>query len=336
MEQHTPSSYGVKTQLSLASLMFFAPFIKHFLNEEEWFELKDEEKSFIKGYMVLGTINLGLAVICITLGLLSSFFAFVWLDVLFLVFSSTLLLSLVGGSIGIFANIPLGKQKNITLTESIAKDLEVNQNSLRDYIPFVNLYLWYHLHDFEGKHPIIKESLLMWTLFGLICLTWNIWFISIFLMIIIVRIVTLMVIGDLLPQHWHQGIDLLFHKNIEEIWWWCTGCLIRSVGNLFGRKSVLVDKRSEQQLAYSYLYDLKKYGTIQWQYVLLIAISGYLLSTVWSSVEFGFVLLGSVILLWRYIMMAIVWWHLPPLPIINDIFRGVRALLPHKKPIANK
>gem|GEM_PF-5286424 len=35
MEQHTPSSYGVKTQLSLASLMFFAPFIKHFLNEEE-------------------------------------------------------------------------------------------------------------------------------------------------------------------------------------------------------------------------------------------------------------------------------------------------------------
>jgi len=336
MNQSSTQSYGVKTQLSLASLMFFGPFIKHFLNEKDEFELTDEDTSFIKGYMVLGSINLWLWALCLAIGTLSAFFAFAWLDVLFLVFSSVLLLSLVGGSIWIFANIPLGKQKNIKLTESITKDLEGNQNSVRDYIPFVNLYLWYHTHDFEGNHPIIKESLLMWTIFGTLCLTSNIWIISIFLIAIIIRIVTLIVIGDTLPQRWHDGINHLFHKNIEEIWWWCTGWLVRSVGNIFWHKTTLSSRRDEQQLAYSYLYDLKKYGTIQWQYTLLIAISCYLLSIVSNSVGFGFILLWSLLLLWRYIMMAIVWGHVPPLPIINDIFRSVRGLFNHKKPSAIK
>jgi hypothetical protein len=144
--------------------------------------------------MLLGNINLGIAIICLALGILSAFFAFTWLDVLFLVFSCVLLLSLVGGSIGIFANVSLGKPKDTKLTESIVKDLENSQSNIRDYIPFVNIYLWYHLHDFEGKHKILKESLLLWTLFGLLCLIGNIWVVGISLILIIIRIVTLMVI----------------------------------------------------------------------------------------------------------------------------------------------
>jgi hypothetical protein len=45
--------------------------------------------------MVLGTINLLLAAICIALGIVSGFFDYSWINVLFVVFSCMLLFILV-------------------------------------------------------------------------------------------------------------------------------------------------------------------------------------------------------------------------------------------------
>ncbi|MEI6426001.1 MAG: hypothetical protein WCO66_01475 [Candidatus Absconditabacteria bacterium] len=334
MTTPTNGSYGIKTQLSLASLMFFGPFIRHFLGENEGFELSESDKLFVKGYMLLGTVNLALALICLTFGILSTFFSYQWISILFVVFSCALLLLLIAGSIGVFADISLTKIKNETSPEEDTQIIAINQNSIREYLPFVNIYLWYHLHDFEGKHPILKESLIMWTLFATLCLTGNIWIISICMILIIIRIVTLMVIGDGFPQRWREGIDSLFHKNIEEIWGWCTGRFLRSIGKLFRRSSLLSTKRQEQQLSYSYLYDLKKYGTIQWQYLLFLLGGGYLLSLTPTWDSFGFIVAGTCLLLGRYVMMAIVWGHLPPLPIINDIFRAIGSLFEKKQPIS--
>lgn len=335
MDQNTSSSYGIKTQLSLASLMFFGPFIKHFLNENEAFELTESDKIFVKWYMILGGINLVLGILVTIIWILSKFFEYQIFNILFIVFSAVLLFALIAGSIGVFANISITTSKNSKLTDNISQDL-TNNNAIRDYIPFLNLYTWYTLHDFDGNHDTIKESLLARTIFGLVCFTGNIWIISIALIIIIIRIVILSVIWDTMPQRRHTTINTLFHKNIEEVWWWCMGWLIGHVGNLFGHSVVISTKQKEQQLAYSYLYDIRKYGSIQWQYLILLLISGYVLYTSSTVESFEFILLGMIILWWRYIMMGIIWNHLPPLPIIHDLFRGITVLFEKKLPINKK
>jgi len=329
MEQSTSSLWSIKTQLSLASLMFFGPFIKHLLREEG-FDLTEQEKSFVKWYMVLGTINLLLAGICIALGIASGFFDYSWINVLFVVFSCILLFILVGGSVCIFANISLNKGNNTNLTQSFSEDLQWNQNILFHYLPFINTYLWYNLHDFDGKHTILKESQIVWMIFGFVCFTGNLWIIWIILALIIVRMVSLTVVWDLLPKLAPYTEDL-FHKNIEEIWWWIWGRLLWSIGKIFKHNKDLSTTIADHKAPYSYLYDIKKYGTIQRQYVISLLTFGYLLMTYETS-QIGFIILGIVLLFGRYCMMAIVWWHIPPLPVIDDVFRGIKSRFQSKKP----
>ena len=329
MEQNTSSLWSIKTQLSLASLMFFGPFIKHLLREEG-FDLTEQEKWFVKWYMVLGTINLLLAAICIALGISSGFFDYAWINVLFLVFSCILLFILVGGSICIFANISLNKWSNTNLTQSLAQDLQWNQNILFHYLPFVNTYLWYNLHDFDGKHTIVKESQIVWMIFWLLCFTGNLWIIWFTLALIIVRMVSLTVVWNLLPKL-APYTDNLFHKNIEEIWWWIWGGLLRSIGKLFKRNKDLSTIQADHKAPYSYLYDIKKYGTIQRQYVIALVLCGYGI-IVFGTTQIEFIILGIALILGRYCMMAIVWWHIPPLPVIDDVFRGSISRFQKGKP----
>ena len=333
MDQNTSSLWSIKTQLSLASLMFFGPFIKHLLREEG-FDLTEEEKWFVKWYMVLGTINLLLAGICIALGIGSGFVDYSWINVLFLVFSCILLLILVGGSICIFADISLNKGSNTNLTQSFTQDLEWNQNILFHYLPFVNTYLWYTLHDFDGKHTILKESQIVWMIFGLLCFTGNLWIIGFTLALIIVRMVSLTVVWDILPKLAPYTEDV-FHKNIEEIWWWIWGRLLRSIGKVFKRTKDISTTIADHKAPYSYLYDIKKYGTIQRQYVIVLLLSGYLLVTLGAN-QIGFIMLWIALILGRYCMMAIVWWHIPPLPLIDDVFRGIKSRFRKAKPTVVK
>lgn len=95
MPEKQSSSSSLKIQLSLASLMFFGPFIKHFLREDDAFDISEDDKSFIKGYMMIGILNLCLASITLTIGLLSLFFDFQWLNTLFIIFASALLIILI-------------------------------------------------------------------------------------------------------------------------------------------------------------------------------------------------------------------------------------------------
>lgn len=329
MEQSTSSLWSIKTQLSLASLMFFGPFIKHLLREEG-FDLTEQEKWFVKWYMVLGTINLLLAAICIALGIVSGFFDYSWINVLFVVFSCMLLFILVAWSICIFANISLNKWNNTNLTQSLAQDLQWNQSILFHYLPFVNTYLWYNLHDFDGKHTALKESQIIWMIFGLVCFTGNLWIIWIILALIIVRMVSLTVIWDLLPKLAPHTEDL-FHKNIEEIWGWIWGRLLRSIGKVFKRNKDLSTTIADYKSPYSYLYDIKKYWTIQRQYVIALLLYWYVIVSLGTS-QIEFIILGIALILGRYCMMVIVWWHIPPLPLIDDVFRGIKHRFQGKKP----
>ena len=329
MTTNQASSTDLKTQLSLTSLMFFGPFVKYLLHDEQAFELTDEDKKFVNGYIRLGTIHLGIALICIALGILDLFFVFQWLNILFIGFSSALLLSLATGSIAVFANISLSTSLNTSSPSLSTKDLGPKKETLLYYLPFVNIYLWYHMHDFEWDYPILKESLIIWTLFGFICLSNNLGLVSILLIVIIIRIVSLMVIWNILAP-WSQKFTTIFHKNIEEIWWYIIGSLVRLVGTLLWSSPSFSETISEHRVRYSYLYDLKKYGSIQRQYIILLGITAYLLSLLPSWSDFGFIVIGTSILWWRYILMALAWKHLPPVPIIHDVFSCVDALF-HKK-----
>lgn len=48
MTTNQASSTDLKTQLSLTSLMFFGPFVKYLLHDEQAFELTDEDKKFVR------------------------------------------------------------------------------------------------------------------------------------------------------------------------------------------------------------------------------------------------------------------------------------------------
>lgn len=331
MARESYSSSSLKLELSLASLMFFGPFIKHMISEEGLFDISEEEKKFVKWYILLGSINLGIWIIVTTLWIVSTFFPYQWINILFIAFSISLLWLLAWGSILAFSNIPLTKFQETNLNEDTTNEIQQDNNVLLCYLPILNFYTWYKIHDFESPQTILRESMIIWTIFGFICLSGNTWIISIFLILMIMRVVTLMILWDTSPKRWRQIIDSSFHKNIEEIWWLVLGLLLRTMGKPFWLAPSLWMKQDSCKLPYSYLYDLRKYSTIQWQYFLLLVGTWYLLSTIPTWTRFWFIILGVLLLWWRYIMMALVWKHLPPIPIIDDIFRTVWSIFDHKK-----
>ena len=281
--------------------------------------------------MLLGSVNLGIGLITTTLWILSTFFAYQRINILFIIFSIILLFVLISGSILAFTDTSITKSNNTDLTENISKELESSHDILLHYLPLINFYAWYTFHDFDGKQIILKESMFIWTIFAIVCLFANSRIISIFLILIIMRIILLIIIWDITPVRWTQTIDTLFKKNIEESWWWLFGSLFRGVWKLLGSTTSLWTLQTKYKLSYSYLYDLRKYGDIQWQYLILIIATGYGLYSVSTSTTFGFIILWTILLRSRYIMMAVVWKHLPPIPLIDDIFRNISVLFNYKK-----
>lgn len=324
------STNSLKLELSLASLMFFGPFIKHMIFEDSVFSLSDEDKDFVRWYTLLGFINLALWIITTGLWIASTFFSYQWISILFITFSISLLILLLGGSILALSNISLVKTHTTSPNDTISKDLEDSQDILLHYLPIMNFHIWYDLHDFDGTHDILKESQIIWTLFAGVCLIGNSRFISIFLILIIMRIVSLMILWNNTPVRWTNLITTLFKKNIEEVWGYLLGTIIRTIAKLFWSTKSLSTTQDTYKLPYSYLYDISKYSNIQWQYFLILVGTWYFLSTIPSWTKFWFIILGTGLLWGRYFLMAITWKHLPPIPIIDDIFRKVWAIFDKK------
>ncbi|MEI7558861.1 MAG: hypothetical protein WCJ45_09105 [bacterium] len=87
---------------------------------------------------------------------------------------------------------------------------------LLKYLPAYDIYLRYASHSFEKPNRWIKESIILWTLFGIVCLSGNIFLSSTLLILIIVRIASLMSDIDFLSIPIKQQLNKIFVKNPEE------------------------------------------------------------------------------------------------------------------------
>jgi len=85
------------------------------------------------------------------------------------------------------------------------------------YLPIYNIYLWYKAHNFDKPNRRIEESILLRTLFVLVCMSGSVMISSIVLIFIILRIAALMSDIDFINNQIKQHLNKLFLKNPEEI-----------------------------------------------------------------------------------------------------------------------
>lgn len=289
------------------------------LNKYE-FQINNNDIDFIKWYMYLGWINIILLLISITLWVSDYVWGFGFLNTLYMSLMSLLVISLVIWCICIFTDTSVISTKTQDKTSITPVIIEWEKSDmLLDYLPISNIYRRYKAHNFDTPNTIIKESIIVWWIFAVICMTWNITILSFILMIIITRIVTLMNNIDVVPNKIRIFISQLFLKNPEEMFWYIKWTLLFAGKALIHHKETLQECINTEKQEYSYLYNIKKIWFIQLQYIL--AIAG--LATVcrqfglFPNTEFEYIarwLISS-----RYLVMLFAWKHVPAIPVFNEI-----------------
>ena len=325
MEENTLKDSNT-TMMALAALMFFSPLIARNLRNHTP-SLSDEDKAFIGGYCTLWYITLFLLLLSTALGISSYVYSYAALGVGYAVAMGILLLLLLVGSLCILANVPL--HLDVT-TPLFFAPIQEKKSAILYFLPFYNIWMRYHLHSFQSPNRWLKESLLRWTFFLVLCVSNHPVLLTILLIIITLRVATLVVGIDVIPLHVKDQINHLFSKNPEELRWYVTGTVVygaRSFAKIFHAPtestSLQMSIDQEKEL-YSRLYPLKGYPLLWIEYL----IGGALLTAIilWLAPEK--VLLTYYLplaLLWgRYLIMILVRQHLPRLPLAREVLLFLR------------
>ena len=204
----------IRVYLSLAAILFFAPFVVNLLKTTSM-EIDKEDRDFIWWYVYFWYATISILLVLIWSYILSFFYKIqiFWLVYEYGIFP--LLALLVVGTCMIFSHKKIFSWHTSTQREQT----QGNKTSiLVSFIPFYNIYLRYEQQDFTKWFWRLKESLLWWfSLVALILLVKNDIINSLFLIILIVRVSSLLANVDILPQHSKQKINTLFKKHLESI-----------------------------------------------------------------------------------------------------------------------
>lgn len=314
------------TMMALAALMFFSPFIAHTIRTQTP-SLADEDKSFIGGYCTLWYITLFLLLLSTVLGVTSYLYTYASLGVAYTVVMWILLLLLLIGSVCVIAGVPLHLD---TWAPVFFAPIQEKKSAILYFLPFYNIWMRYHLHSFQTPNRWLKESLLRWTFFLVLCVSNHPVLLSILLIIITLRAATLFVGIDVLPLKVKDQINHIFTKNPEELRGYISGTIVygaRSFAKIFhtpAQTPSLQTSIDEEKELYSRLYPLKWYPLLWIEYL----IGGALLtaSIVWlAPVKDVFTYyLPLLILGGRYLIMIVVWQHLPRLPLAREVLLFLR------------
>lgn len=325
------NNQSLKIQLSLASLMFFSPFIKYLIKTSN-FELDNKDNDFVQSYISLWWINIVLLLLALVTGLVSYFYFIPIVETIYQIIIGLLIILLTIWCIWTITEI-----KIINSTYSNKDSVEEYNNidkihTILWYLPGYSIYLWYNKHDFEKPDLLLKESFVMWILFGISCFI-PIQIISIFIfMVIIVRIVSLLGNINIVSKKISEFVSSLFYKNPEEIWgyiWWSIVFILHGNYNLPYWKLLVENTKKE----YQYLYDIKKFGSIQWQYwLLLISIILILLQVDLWYISW-LAVISIILILIRYWVMLFVWWRSPAIPLMREFVILFKTII---KPFTSK
>lgn len=318
------NNQSLKIQLSLASLMFFSPFITHLLKESD-FELNNQDRLFIDGYISFGWINIGLLALALVSWLTSYFYTLPVVTTIYHIIIWILVLLLVIWCIGVITETKIITSSSFTQS-SIEYSNPDKTHTLLSYIPWYSIYLRYTNHNFDTPDLLIKESLIVWIIFGISCFIPNPVFAIIIAIAILIRIVSLLANINIIPKPISDFLSSLFYKNPEEIWgyvWWSIIFIFQGNYNRPYWK-FLVDTTKKE---YQYLYDIKKFGTIQRQYVLLLVGIVLLLWQVDLWHISWLVILTILLILWRYVIMLSVRGRSPALPLMRELVAVINAII---------
>lgn len=329
-EEFKTTNQSLKIQLSLASLMFFSPFITHLLKDTN-FELNQEDRLFIQWYISLGWINILLLGLGLISWLLAYFYNIPLLTTIYQIIVWILIFLLTIGCIWAITEIHIIR----TSLPSKNEFEYTNTNkalTLLSYLPGYSIYLRYNKHDFDHPDSLLKESLFVWILFGITCFLPTPFVTIIIGIAILIRIVTLLGNINISTQGMSDFFNNLFYKNPEEIWayiWWSIVFLFHGNYNRPYRKLLIETTKKE----YQYLYDIKKFGTIQWQYWLGLVSIVFLLRQVdlWHISWLSSIAL--LLVLTRYGIMLWIWGRSPALPIMRELVHFIEIII---KPFTSK
>ena len=326
VEELKPVDTNTKTQLSLAAALFFSPLVQNMLKNNTR-DITDKERDFIRGYIKFGYISLLFGIITIVSWVMNYLFALNMLNVIYTVSIFILIFLLVISVVSILSDISLLKWGDHNL-ETYTVDGN-KKDIILTYLPLYNIYLWYKTHSFEKPNWRIKESLLLRTVFLFVSMLWNILISSVVLILIILRIAALMSDIDFLNISTKQRLNTLFAKNPEELRWYITWCVIYSVKscvNIFKKLPpyTLWEEIIKEKEVYSHIIDTQGNMNIITEYIIWIVLMIGLVYFIHPDFTVRTYYAGFLLLILRYLVMAIQLKHLPHLPIAREILLLVK------------
>jgi len=316
---------NVKTQLSLAATMFFAPFVKHLLKNKQ-IEINKEDQLFVDWYVRLWYITIWILLLAIASSL-ALYFApniiFLWIQRISI---SLLVALLLLWSLGAVVDMKiLQEEKDILKYYDNKTD---KSDVLFSFFPVYNVYLRYKLHDFNHPFWRAKESILRWTLFIVVTLlTKNIAISGFILTAMIIRLVSLIAWVDILDKTVKNKLNKLFKKNPEEIWAYIKWIIVYSIKKLKGdlKKYDLKVIIEEEKEIFGKLVKINN-KTIILEYLLMIIVLLLWISWWKYFINDWIVYIPLTLILSKYLLMIIKLKHLPHLPLIYEIVHGFEFL----------
>ena len=318
METNVNNSVNKKTEFAFSAMMFFAPLIKSNIRTNS--NLSDEDKVFVNWYIKLWYINIILLVIAIVLWVIQ--FS-IWNLIIQRISIGVLILLALSL---IVWTILISLWKNINLNNTLDNsEWNVDFNKLFYFIPVYNIYLWYKNHQFEWENSMIKCGIFLWSVFILLAVFIRNPYIDTILLVFILFVIVCYISWIKFWVKWDSFFNKIFFKNPEEIWWYVSG----TVFSLFNKKW-LKDSITEQKKQFEFLFKVDNKQII-FEYVLmwLLCLCGMFVGIkYWKYTLF----VCDFLIILRYFIMVVKWWHLPHLP----IFRWISSIFFSSKIIKNE
>ncbi len=340
VEETKTRDTNVKTQLSLAAALFFSPLVQNILKRASW-DITDQDKQFIQGYIKFGYITLLFWIIAITTGVLNYLFDINILSITYTISIFILIGLLIISVVSILSDISLIKTHGDQVSPWYA--IEGNKKDIiLKYLPIYNIYLRYHTHSFDKPNRWIKESLFRWMLFVVSCMMGSVVISSCIIIVIILRIASLMSDIDMFNTKIKYHLNTIFFKNPEEIRWYITGFL-----RYLAKASLHVFKKMEpysldneiaqEKEIYSRIIHTQDNIAIITEYLVGIAIAIWLIYLIKPDFTVRTYYTWLILIVARYATMAVQLRHLPHLPIARELILLVKGIWSFfKKPFIPK
>ena len=304
MDTNQTNSISKKNEFAFSAIMFFAPLIKNNLKTNE--SLSTEDKIFINWFIKLWYLNILLLAISIIFWVLQIKTNNIILQKISMWFLILLAISLCIWTVLVALN------KNINTNKTQEIDDKNKLDILISFIPLYNIYTWYDHHQFEWDNSLLKSSILLRTLFTLSSIFIHNSYVNICILVIILFKISYTISGINFGKKWNEYINSSFQKNPEEIRWYITWSIIF----LFNKKW-LKNNIMEQKHIFEFIFKIDNKQIIC-EYILLLIIC-IIWITVWITHNIYFLIIWDIMIIIRYLVMALKWEHLPHLPIFRWI-----------------